>query len=496
MTRPISPKDRAANILPVFSSELHPSQSTSGTPLFVVLAAFLAIEFLVVAASAYLASLIYYRIVFGTWLAPIGYVFASLTIAALNLFISLVFRHHPAILRQLRHVFLWNGIGSVGLAFSIFLSTIFLLKVAGDYSRGSFVFQIIAVSIAVLTTRTILYSWLQSLITAGLVEARRVVLVGAAPHCSQFARRLRDNGIQTASSFRFPISRKTKGATDDNGAQIKCAVREMVEACRLLRPDDIIVLPSQEEDLPTIASLASSLSEIPVGLQVVPVGALELLEGSRIIEFGNLQTVQLSRPPLSFFDRAMKRTFDLCAATVGLILFFPLLLIVSIAIRLESHGPIFFRQTRHGFNNETIRMIKFRTMAVTEDGDKFIQAKRNDARVTRVGRFLRSTSIDELPQLLNVLRGDMSIVGPRPHPTVLNDAFAERISPYSRRHTVKPGITGWAQVNGFRGPTETVEKMRARIEYDIYYVDNWSFLFDLKIIMMTLFTKNSYMNAI
>ena len=133
-------------------------------------------------------------------------------------------------------------------------------------------------------------------------------------------------------------------------------------------------------------------------------------------------------------------------------------------------------------------------MTCEDDGD-FRQAVKNDPRVTRVGRMLRSTNIDELPQLFNVLIGEMSMIGPRPHPIALNEAFASLISKYARRHTVKPGITGWAQVNGLRGETDTIEKMRKRVLYDLYYIDNWSFMFDLKIVIMTLFSRNAYTNA-
>ena len=170
-------------------------------------------------------------------------------------------------------------------------------------------------------------------------------------------------------------------------------------------------------------------------------------------------------------------------------------MVISIAIKLDSPGPIFFRNTRHGFNNDEIRVLKFRSMTLMEDDSRFSQAAENDPRVTRVGHIIRRTNIDELPQLINVLRGEMSLVGPRPHMTAHNALFNNVIAPFSRRHNVKPGITGWAQVNGYRGPTDALEKMQRRIEYDLYYIDNWSFLFDLKIIVMTLFSKKAYLNA-
>jgi exopolysaccharide biosynthesis polyprenyl glycosylphosphotransferase len=191
----------------------------------------------------------------------------------------------------------------------------------------------------------------------------------------------------------------------------------------------------------------------------------------------------------------VKRSFDISVAVLALLMLSPLLLVVSLAIWLDSRGPVFFRQTRHGYNNEAIRVLKFRSMTTTEEGHHFKQAIKNDPRVTRVGRILRRTNIDELPQLVNVLLGEMSIVGPRPHPIALNEAFADRISPFARRHKVKPGITGWAQVNGFRGETDTLEKMQGRIECDLYYIDNWSHILDFKIILMTLLSKRAYVNA-
>jgi lipopolysaccharide/colanic/teichoic acid biosynthesis glycosyltransferase len=182
-------------------------------------------------------------------------------------------------------------------------------------------------------------------------------------------------------------------------------------------------------------------------------------------------------------------------ALAGLVLFTPLLLCVAVAIKLDSPGPVLFRQTRHGYNKQAIGVLKFRTMTTLEDGSDFKQVRRNDDRVTAVGRTLRRTNIDELPQLINVLRGEMSIVGPRPHATAHNDMFEGRILPFARRHNVRPGITGWAQVNGARGETDTVEKMQERINYDLYYIDNWSLFFDVKIITMTLFSRQSYLNA-
>jgi Undecaprenyl-phosphate glucose phosphotransferase len=268
----------------------------------------------------------------------------------------------------------------------------------------------------------------------------------------------------------------------------------LVADIRSLLPDDVLILAERTITATTV-ELASTLAEIPAGVHVVPINAINLLASAQIKSIGLLQTIQLYRPPLSRFDLFMKRTFDLVFASISLVVLSPVFLITSIAIKLDSPGPIFFRQLRHGFNNEEIRVLKFRSMTCTEDDGEFRQAVKNDARVTGLGRIMRQTNIDELPQLINVLIGEMSIVGPRPHATKHNEIYEKAIAPFSRRHNVKPGITGWAQVNGYRGPTDTLEKMQRRIEYDLHYVDHWSFLFDLKIIMMTLFSRSSYRNA-
>ena len=171
-----------------------------------------------------------------------------------------------------------------------------------------------------------------------------------------------------------------------------------------------------------------------------------------------------------------------------LLLALPTLATIALLVKLDSPGPVLFRQRRFGFNNNVITALKFRSMTATADGDGAVpQATRGDPRVTWIGAFLRRHSLDELPQFVNVLRGDMSIVGPRAHAVRHNEQYAALIDDYLARHKVKPGITGWAQVNGLRGETETLDKMEARVQHDLYYVDNWSLLFDLRIILLTLF---------
>ena len=447
-------------------------------------------EFLVVAASAYLASAIYQTVVIQEW-PPAGiYITSALVVGFIVLLVSIGPGRYMSLQRQARHAFLWSGFSAVCLAFSFLLSGLFLLKIAEPYSRATFVMQFITVGFAVLTNRAMVYARLQSAIAKGLLEARRVVLVGDVKDCGRFAACLSGTGIRLVGSFPFPTggcqSLSTAGGDDP--------ARSFVEECRRVAPDDILILCSHDT-LTRTAGLAASLSELPASLHVALVESADLLAAARIVEFGHTVTLQVSQPPLSALDRATKRVFDVVAASLALLVLSPLMFIVALAIKLDSRGTVFFRQIRHGYNNEAIQVFKFRTMTVCEAGEKFVQATRGDRRVTRIGRILRRTNIDELPQLINVLLGEMSIVGPRPHATAHNEMFEKRISVFSRRHIVKPGITGWAQVNGYRGETDTLEKMQRRVEYDLYYIDNWSLLFDLRIIVMTLLSRSSYVNA-
>ncbi|HEY2534137.1 MAG TPA: undecaprenyl-phosphate glucose phosphotransferase [Xanthobacteraceae bacterium] len=454
-----------------------------------------AAEFFTVACAAYVSSMLYQYGALESQFDIGEYVAAAVYLATLVSIVSMASRHFLAIRRQPLHVLLWNGMGAVALAFSFFLSTLFLLKVSTQYSRGAFVFQLVGVGVMVCMTRTMFYFWLQSAIRAGHVEARRVVLIGDERYRPQFSDLVRTTAIRSVASLPFPLHRDVSARHDDGGALVDgAAARQAIAFCRSINPDDVIILASQEE-LAAAPELARLLSELPVHVHIVPLGSVNVFGTSRIAELGDLKTLEVSRPPLSLFDRAIKRAFDIIVASVGIILLAPLFAAVVIAIKLESPGNIFFRQKRHGYNNTIIEVIKFRSMVSAPESDRFIQATRQDARVTRVGRILRRTNIDELPQLFNVLMGDMSIVGPRPHATVHNEMFDGKILPFSRRHNIKPGITGWAQVNGHRGETDTLEKMQRRVEHDLYYIDNWSFHLDLKIVLLTLFSKRSYTNA-
>lgn len=214
-----------------------------------------------------------------------------------------------------------------------------------------------------------------------------------------------------------------------------------------------------------------------------------------ITEIASIPIIEINGTPMSTSSRLLKRIEDIILSLIIVTVISPIVLVVAILIKLTSKGPILYKQYRHGWNGKTIKVYKFRSMYHVDKAE-FKQATKNDSRITPIGVFIRKTSIDEFPQFLNVLQGRMSIVGPRPHVISMNEDYKDKIDNYMQRHKVKPGITGWAQVNGLRGETDTIEKMEKRIEFDLYYIQNWSILFDLRIIFLTIFKgfigKNAY----
>jgi putative colanic acid biosynthesis UDP-glucose lipid carrier transferase len=239
-------------------------------------------------------------------------------------------------------------------------------------------------------------------------------------------------------------------------------------------------------------SVRERVAEQPLGAGGHDVAALDhkLAATLRLVETSSTRTARqrsggISGPALNPVQRVAKRALDLCAATALLILLAPMLAVFALLIRLDSAGPALFRQRRLGLHGRPFDIVKFRTMTVLEDGDDIVQVSKDDPRVTRIGRWLRRSSLDELPQLVNVIKGDMSLVGPRPHAVVHDQLFDSLIENYKIRQLVKPGITGWAQVHGFRGETRTAEAMRGRVRFDVWYVRNVNVLLDLRILLLT-----------
>ena len=256
-----------------------------------------------------------------------------------------------------------------------------------------------------------------------------------------------------------------------------------------------IALPLKSEK--RVNQVLDRLKNSTITIRYIPdIFGFRLLNHS-VSEVAGIPVINISSTPMVGIHRFIKAIEDRFIALVIILLISPLLLLISLFIKFTSTGPILFKQMRHGWDGKQIKIYKFRTMLVhSEDNGAVTQAKINDVRITKLGAFLRKTSLDELPQFFNVLQGRMSIVGPRPHAVEHNDYYKEHIDSYMKRHKVKPGITGWAQINGFRGETDTLDKMKKRVEYDLFYIENWSVWFDLKIIIKTIFhgfvDKNAY----
>ena len=254
-----------------------------------------------------------------------------------------------------------------------------------------------------------------------------------------------------------------------------------------------IALPSSAEQ--RTLQLIRELADTTATVYVIPdMFVFDLLHASWS-SVGGVPVVSVYESPFYGVDGWLKRAEDVVLGSLILTLAALPMLLIAIGVKLSSPGPIMFKQRRYGLNGEVIEILKFRTMRVCEDGDFIPQAKQGDPRITKFGAFLRSHSLDELPQFVNVLKGTMSIVGPRPHAVAHNEQYRQLIHGYMLRHKVKPGITGWAQINGWRGETDTLEKMQRRIEFDLVYIRNWSIWLDMRIVILTLFRGFTSTNA-
>jgi len=265
----------------------------------------------------------------------------------------------------------------------------------------------------------------------------------------------------------------------------KSGIQDLIALARLFRIDEVIVVVSGQGGAELSGALRR-LGTIPTNVRICPWVAELGLPVRDVGLFMQSAVLTIYRRPFTSWSRVVKRAEDIVLGALMTVLLAPIMLIIALWIKLDSPGPALFRQQRLGFNNNVIVVYKFRTMRhLAEPETDVPQAQRGDPRVTKLGRFLRHSSLDELPQLINVLKGDMSLVGPRPHALAHNQQYSELIDDYLGRHRVQPGITGWAQVNGLRGETDTLDKMQRRVEFDLTYIDSWSVIMDLRIILLT-----------
>jgi Undecaprenyl-phosphate glucose phosphotransferase len=370
------------------------------------------------------------------------------------------------------------------VVFSLLLAVVFSLKVGANLSRGATGAFMVVGAILLISWRVVLSSYLAKAFVRGSFAQRRVVLIGEADEidASDGLHRLRRCGYRPVESF--PVLESDFDADAGMSLRLRSVLDQVIRTAQSGSIDEIL-LTVRWDQRRLVDSIVSALRIVPIPIRLAPDRTIsELLHKPRT-EIGSTWVVDLHRGPLTWSEGAIKRAFDILFSSLALVVLAPTMLIAAIVIKLDSSGPVFFSQLRNGFNTKEFWIFKFRTMTVMEQGLEVKQAARNDKRVTRVGRWLRRTSIDELPQFLNVLRGEMSLVGPRPHATTHNNEYEKVIWKYAFRHHVKPGITGWAQVHGLRGETATVDVMEKRVELDLWYINNWSLWLDIKILMKT-----------
>jgi Undecaprenyl-phosphate glucose phosphotransferase len=390
--------------------------------------------------------------------------------------------------------------GGWSLVFVIALAIVFFARLGDAFSRV-WLFSWYATGLTVLAIeRGLLYHFINRLTRAGRLE-RRTVIVGGGPAGERL---LKDLAMQDHSDLR--IYGVFDDRTDERSPDVVAGypklgtVDDLVDFARHVRIDLVIfTLPITAEQ--RLLQMLRKLWVLPVDIRLSAHMNKLRFRPRAYSYIGNVPVFDLFDKPMADWDIILKALFDRIVGGLCLIALAPIMLLVALAVKLDSKGPILFKQKRYGFNNEIIEVFKFRSMYVEQQdlGAKKL-VTRNDPRVTRVGRFIRKTSLDELPQLFNVVfQGNLSLVGPRPHAmhaTAAERQYDEVVDGYFARHRVRPGITGWAQIHGWRGETDTADKIQNRVDYDLYYIENWSILLDLYILMITPFalfkTENAY----
>lgn len=387
------------------------------------------------------------------------------------------------------------------------ISVCLLLLLVGYFSRLGHEFSRLVVGCWFLLTLLTLGSWrfaLRRILQFLRVHdrnTRSAAILGISPTGLQLARDLQQHpelGIRLQGFYRIPGIASAETSLAGAASLMAGPAGQLEDALAAAHSGELdlvyIALPISEAK--RIGELLAAFGDTTATVHLLPdIFGANLLQ-SRWHRIGSSAVLSIYDTPIQGINGWLKRLEDVVIASVALALLSPLMLLIAVGVKLSSKGPVIFRQRRYGYCGNTIEVWKFRSMTTQENGDKVVQATRNDPRVTRFGSFLRRTSLDELPQFINVLRGEMSIVGPRPHAVAHNEQYRSLVSGYMLRHKVKPGITGWAQVNGWRGETDTLEKMSKRVEYDLDYIRRWSLLFDCYIVLVTVFkgftSKNAY----
>lgn len=365
----------------------------------------------------------------------------------------------------------------------------FAFKVGNSISRGSTVGFAASAAVCLLIWRNAATRYLRHAFETGAIRGRRAILFGNTAEFAAFSARdlLLGFGVEEIDRIGF--------TNDSSEKEIAAAIEQTLLSARRWSATEIILAMAWADSY-RLDLTRRQLRRLPVPVRLLPDRSVVALISGNAPWTVQAYAIELQRAPLDSMERLVKRGFDLVIACAALVSLAPLIAVAAIAIKLDSPGPVLFKQRRKGFSEKEFHIYKFRTMRVAEDGPNIVQAKRGDSRITRIGRLLRESSIDELPQFLNVIKGEMSVVGPRPHAVAHDAAYGQIIANYAMRHHVKPGITGLAQVEGCRGETPKTEHMAKRIELDITYINNWSIMLDIKILCRTVFevlqSRNAY----
>ena len=368
----------------------------------------------------------------------------------------------------------------------------FLFKIGIAYSRGSFLSFMAVAPVGLLIGRKVEKYWLEIAVVRGAIGRRNTLLVGDHAEIASLEGRDLLALFGAGEVNRFTLTQTTEPLLQQS-SDIKTfnAIADFVRENNATE----ILLAVPWSDQTRIDFIREQIKFLPVSVKLLPDIQIRTLTNYAASAGQRVLSIEIQRAPLSVTERLVKRALDVVLALMALLFLLPVILLTALAIKLDGPGPIIFLQNRKGFNGQQFVMFKFRTMTVQENGPTVTQALRDDPRVTAIGKRLRASSIDELPQLVNVLRGEMSLIGPRPHALAHDDYFEKILGDYAFRHHVKPGITGWAQVHGLRGATPTVDLISRRVKMDLWYINNWTLWLDFQILVKTFFEVLRKRNA-
>lgn len=470
----------AAPIGPRPGVDLEPSIARIALPWAAAGPIYGVVEALFLGVSPYLGSLVYHAVATPTY-APPDHLMLTVGFVMAGLYMLMPHPRGMFDLDALRSVSLRGPLVRWALAFLCFTWASFALKIGDVFSRGGIMMGFLIGASGIILFRLAVPFTVNMAFYYRLLEGRRAIVISDGLSQSVTAadrESLSGAGLSLQAWLRLP--EPVEGAATNALARF---VADVVDIARLQRVEEILVVADAFRQS-ALAPLLESLRILPLRIRIVPRSAT-VGRGHRRRTLSEM-AIEVQTPPFSRAERLVKRCLDVTLALALIVLLSPLLVAIAITIRLDSRGPVLFRQTRIGFCGRPFLIYKFRSMHTTENGPVVKQAERGDARVTKFGSFLRRNSLDELPQLLNVVVGDMSLVGPRPHAMAHDKHYEPLIDDYAWRYHALPGITGWAQVTGYRGETPTLASMEGRVERDLWYIRNWSIWLDVKILFMTI----------